>query len=72
MFGHSYYVSRHVTKYVKEYKCKYCKKELTTDSSGKLVELTPKYKEINNVLENIHNKRIMKISNKHNLLIFKH
>lgn len=60
IFGHKYYVTRHVTHHVKEYTCKFCKKSLTTDSNGNLVPLTPKLKEINDVLERIHNKRILK------------
>nr|WP_081959256.1 hypothetical protein [Algibacter lectus] len=57
IFGHDYKVSRDVTSYVKEYSCNNCKKELTTNSKGDLIELTPKFKEINNMLEDIHNKR---------------
>lgn len=75
MFGHDFQVTRHVTYHVKEYTCKNCKKELTTSGSGGLTELTPKFKEINDVLERIHVKRATRI-NKHqlnsNLLVFKH
>lgn len=72
VFGHNFQVTRNVTLYVKEYTCKNCKKELTTSSNGRLTELTPKFKEINDVLERIHHKRIMRISNKKNLLVFRH
>ncbi|MFV9549758.1 hypothetical protein [Algibacter sp. PT7-4] len=64
VFGHDYVVSRHVTYHVKEYTCKNCKKQLTTSSNGSLVELTPKFKEINDVLERIHHKRILRINAK--------
>ena len=33
---------------------------MTTDGRGKLTPLTPKYKEINSVLERIHIKRTLK------------
>lgn len=57
MFGHNYIVTRNVTLHVKEYTCTNCKKELTTNSNGTLIELTPKFKEINDVLERIYQKR---------------
>ena len=59
-FGHHYQVSKNVTYHVKEYKCTHCNSQLTTDGKGKLTPLTPKYKEINSVLERIHAKRAMK------------
>lgn len=60
MFGHDYKITRHVTYHVKEYTCANCKKELTTGGNGNLVDLTPKFKEINDVLERIHHKRILR------------
>lgn len=76
MFGHSYHVTRHVTYHVKEYTCKNCKKELTTSGNGHLTELTPKFKEINDVLERIHTKRVqkrvMENASIDNLLVFSH
>lgn len=75
MFGHDYYISRDVTYHVKEYTCRHCKKQLTTNSGGDLIELTPKFKEINDVLERIHMKRHKKLSKQKlftNLLVFKH
>lgn len=75
MFGHDFYVTRHVTLHVKEYTCKNCKKELTTNGNGHLTLLTPKYKEINDVLERIHQKRHKrKVETKafDNLLVFSH
>ncbi|MBC3758263.1 hypothetical protein H7U19_07600 [Hyunsoonleella sp. SJ7] len=61
VFGHDFKVSRHVTYHVKEYRCSNCKKELTTNSRGNLTELTPKFREINDVLERIHLKRRMRL-----------
>lgn len=57
VFGHKYEVSKKVTYHVKEYKCCNCKKELTTNSNGNLVELTSKYKEINSILSRVHSKK---------------
>lgn len=57
-FGHQYEVSKNVTYHVKEYKCAHCSSEVTTNGKGGLTPLTPKFKEINSVLERIHNKRI--------------
>ena len=74
MFGHDYDVTRHVTYHVKEYTCSRCEKQLTTNSNGNLIELTPKFKEINDILERIHFMRHKK-SRTHifsNLLVFKH
>ncbi|MBT8269271.1 MAG: hypothetical protein HKN00_03735 [Flavobacteriaceae bacterium] len=64
VFGHRYEISRKVTSFVKEYKCRCCKKELTTDSNGGLTELTPTFKEINSVLERIHEVRLMRSKKK--------
>ena len=49
-----------VTFYVNEYKCKRCGHEMTIDAKGRFIPLTPKYKEINSVLNRIHNKRLEK------------
>lgn len=83
VFGHDYEVTRQVTYHVKEYTCKNCKKQLTTGGNGNLIELTPKFKEINDVLERIHKKRILRINKiksvitlkenpEKNLLVFTH
>ncbi|WP_299556770.1 hypothetical protein [Seonamhaeicola sp.] len=73
VFGHDLKLSRNITFHVKEYACKNCKKQFTTDSNGNLTELTPKFKEINAVLENIHNKRLLKRQKVNpELLVFRH
>lgn len=64
LFGHDYQVSKKVTYHVKEYTCSHCKKQLTTNSNGKLIELTPKFKEINDILERIHTKRMLRLKDK--------
>jgi hypothetical protein len=64
VFGHQYSVTKKVTKHVKEYTCKCCKKQLTTNGNGNLTELTPTFREINRILENIHTKRISRLKQK--------
>jgi len=64
VFGHQYDVSKKVTQHVKEYTCKCCKKQLTTNGNGRLTELTPTFQEINSILEYIHTRRSMRLSQK--------
>lgn len=60
IFGHDFKVSKHVTYHVKEYKCKRCEMEVTNNGHGGFTKLTPKFREINSVLERIHKNRIHK------------
>ncbi len=62
LFGHDFHVSRKVTLHVKEYECKHCKKQATTNGNGKLTELTPKFQEINSILEQIYTRRAMRLA----------
>ncbi len=64
LFGHNYEVSKKVTSHVKEYTCKCCKKQLTTNSNGDLTELTPKFKEINSILEEMYLRRMLRSQEK--------
>lgn len=64
IFGHQYDVSKLVTKHVKEYTCKCCKKQLTTNGNGRLTELTPTFQEINSILEYIHTRRKTRLKQK--------
>lgn len=64
IFGHDYKITKRVTYHVKEYTCTHCKKQLTTNSNGELVELTPKYKEINAILERVHNSKVERLKEK--------
>lgn len=57
VFGHDYVVTENITSFVKEYACRNCKKQVTTDVNGKLIPLTSKFKEINSVLKRIHTKK---------------
>ncbi|WP_458628387.1 hypothetical protein [Winogradskyella sp. PC D3.3] len=64
LFGHNYQVTKKVTNHVKEYTCKCCKKQLTTNSNGRLTELTAKRQEINSALERIYNNKMMRLKRK--------
>ncbi|MCK8480301.1 hypothetical protein [Psychroserpens algicola] len=64
IFGHKYEMTKKVTSHVKEYTCKCCKRQLTTNGNGKLTELTPKYQEINAILEDIYTRRMMRLKSK--------
>ncbi|MBT8394854.1 MAG: hypothetical protein KJN66_08385 [Bacteroidia bacterium] len=64
LFGHNYFLSKKVTYHIKEFTCKSCKKQVTTNVNGDLIELTPKYKEINSVLERVYKKRKVRLQNK--------
>ncbi|WP_228851323.1 hypothetical protein [Aegicerativicinus sediminis] len=55
--GHDYKVTKEITNSVKEYICIKCKKEFTTSSEGDLTLLTNERKEINRLLEHIHQKK---------------
>ncbi|GGW38732.1 hypothetical protein [Arenibacter certesii] len=57
IFGHHYGVTKEITLHIKEYKCVHCYKQVTTDASGNLSELTPELQDINNTLEHIYQKR---------------
>jgi hypothetical protein len=50
--------------HVKEYTCKCCKRQLTTNGNGNLIELTPKFKEINAILEDIYMRRRHRLKKK--------
>ncbi|SHI41576.1 hypothetical protein SAMN05216261_0692 [Algibacter luteus] len=63
-FGHNYQITRKVTNHVKEYNCKHCKNEVTTNSNGKLTKLTPMFKEINSILEQIHTTKTDRLKKK--------
>ena len=64
LVGHNYEVTKKVTYHVKEYTCSHCQKQLTTNSNVSLTELTPKFKEINAILERIHASRTQRLKEK--------
>ena len=57
-------MSKKITYHVKEYKCTHCASQVTTSGNGGLTPLTPKFKEINSVLERIHNNRTSRLNKK--------
>lgn len=57
IFGHKLLVSKNVTDHVHEYQCARCGMEMTDTANGLLARLTPKFKETNNYLEKIHQRR---------------
>lgn len=57
IFGHHFTVSKKVTSHIKEYSCVHCGKQVTTDVSGNLSNLTPQLREINDTLAHIYQKR---------------
>lgn len=56
-FGHKLKVSKNVTNHIHEYKCANCKMEMTDTANGFLERLTPKFKETNDYLAQIHQRR---------------
>jgi len=61
LFGHSYYMSKQVTHHIKEYTCSHCGQQATINSMGKLEEMTPKLKEINEMLAKVQAKKNARI-----------
>lgn len=57
IFGHQLKVSKNVTEHIHEYQCAKCGMEMTDTANGFLARLTPKFKETNNYLAKIHQKR---------------
>ena len=59
-FGHAFKVSKSVTNHIYEYECARCRMEMTDTANGFLARLTPKFKETNEYLAEIHQKRRQK------------
>lgn len=57
LFNHDFIVKSEITKYVKEYSCSRCGKQLTTSDQGELIPLTDKRRKINEELKNLYIKR---------------
>lgn len=57
IFGHKLRVSKNITNHVHEYKCKKCGMEMTDTADGLLARLTPRFKETNAYLAQIHKRR---------------
>ena len=63
IFGHHFTVSKKVTHHIKEYTCTHCQQQATTNSQGKLEIMTPKLKEINDILAFVHAKKSARLNN---------
>lgn len=57
IFGHKLRISKNVTDHIHEYQCAKCGMEMTDTANGFLARLTPKFKETNDYLAKIHQKR---------------
>lgn len=57
LFNHDFIVKSEITKFVKEYTCLRCGKQLTTSDQGDLIPLTDKRREINEELKKLYIKR---------------
>ncbi len=57
LFGHKLHVSKNVTNHIHEYKCAKCGMEMTDTANGFLERLTPKFKETNDYLAEVHQRR---------------
>ncbi|AVR44986.1 hypothetical protein C7S20_06710 [Christiangramia fulva] len=57
IFGHKLKVSKNITNHVHEYRCAKCGMEMTDTADGFLARLTPKFKETNDYLAKIHQRR---------------
>lgn len=57
LFNHNYRLTKNVTHYIKEYTCTHCGEQATTNSQGRLEAMTPKLKEINDLLSQVHAKK---------------
>lgn len=57
LFGHKLRVSKNITDHVHEYECKTCGMEMTDTADGLLAKLTPRFKETNAYLAQIHRRR---------------
>jgi len=69
LFGHDYVTSKEVTHHIKEYTCSHCGEQATTNSRGRLEVMTPKLKEINDVLATVHAKKTARNKSKINFQV---
>ena len=62
LFGHNYRISKKITNHIKEYRCEHCGEEITNTANGLFEKLTPKFRETNDYLAQIHRRRTRKAS----------
>lgn len=56
-YGHRLHISKNITNHIKEYKCARCGEEMTDTAHGFLEKLTPRFRETNEFLAKIHERR---------------
>ncbi|UPQ78391.1 hypothetical protein M0M57_12270 [Flavobacterium azooxidireducens] len=57
VLGHKYHSTRKITNHFSEYQCRCCGKQMTEDTRGRLISLTPELREINETLNMIFTRR---------------
>ncbi len=55
--SHRFKTTRTITAHFKEYECRCCKKQITTDPNGRYITLTQEHKEINDALSLLFQKK---------------
>jgi hypothetical protein len=57
VFGHKFATTRHITDHFKEFECRVCKMQVTSDVTGRKISLTQEHREINEALISLYQKR---------------
>lgn len=57
IFDHHLQTSKKITNHVREYRCTRCGEEMTDTAEGLLAKLTPRFRETNRFLAEIHRRR---------------
>lgn len=57
ILGHKYRSTRKITNHFSEYQCHCCRKQMTEDTRGRLISLTPELRDINKTLNMIFTRR---------------
>lgn len=57
VFDHKFEVSQNITDHIKEYQCTRCGEEMTDTAQGFMSKLTPRFRETNAYLAEIHQRR---------------
>ena len=55
--GHRFKATQKITNHFSEYECSRCRKQMTEDTCGRLVSLTPELKDINNTLRMVFKRK---------------
>ena len=57
LIGHRFKTSQKITNHFSEYECTCCGKQMTEDTRGRLISLTPELREINETLRIIFQRK---------------